>query len=160
MEKFSKEMFHGLGQLGYLKTDSYKFCCLASFQIPFDRCDPPADKISDCEDLMSSPIQRSFLWILGGVALTANLAVIIWRYQTRLYCNPVESTLILSLGIADFLMGIYLITIASVDVYYRGRYIEVSDMWRSSALCKFCGFISTLSSEACVFTLVFITVDR
>lgn len=108
---------------------------------------------------MSSPIQRSFLWILGFVALICNVAVIIWRSKKRMY-NAMSSALILSLAVADFLMGIYLITIASVDVYYRGRYIEVSDSWRYSYLCKFCGFISTLSTEASMFTLVFITVER
>ncbi|KAI1285100.1 putative G-protein coupled receptor [Halotydeus destructor] len=160
MNHFSKEMFNGLRQLRYLSTDSFKFCCLASFQIPFDRCWPPPDEISDCEDLMSSQVQRYFLWILGIVALFANLSVVIWRIKTRNHINPVSSTLILSLGCADFLMGIYLVTIASVDAYYRGHYIEVSDDWRASWLCKFCGFISTMSSEASVFTLVFITVDR
>ena len=83
------------------------------------RCDPPQDEISDCEDLMSNLVQRIILWFLGVVALVANAAVVIWRFKTRLYANPVSSTLILSLGCADFLMGIYLIIIASVDEYYR-----------------------------------------
>jgi hypothetical protein len=114
---------------------------------------------------MSSPVQRSFLWILGTAALFFNMMVIVKRLKLSFlpherYGDRVSSTLVISLGFADFLMGIYLIIIASVDVYYRGHYIEVSDSWRSSALCKFCGFISTLSSEASVFTLVFITVDR
>ncbi|RWS24200.1 relaxin receptor-like protein, partial [Leptotrombidium deliense] len=157
---FERDLFSGLKHLTYLHTDSFKFCCLVSAIVPKDRCTPQADEISDCEDLMSSPIQRSFLWILGGTALICNLAVIIWRFRTRRYTNPVSSTLILSLGCSDFLMGIYLIIIATVDVHYRGRYIEVADDWRNSGLCKFCGFLSTISSEASVFTLVFITMDR
>lgn len=108
---------------------------------------------------MSSPVQRSFLWVLGVVALLGNVFVIAWRLKTK-NSNPVSSTLILSLGCADFLMGIYLIAIASVDIYYRGRYIQNSDVWRTSALCKFCGFLSTLSSESSIFTLVLITADR
>lgn len=168
--EFSQEMFQGLKQLRNLKTDHFKFCCLASVQIPlpFERCYPPADEISDCEDLMSSPLQRSFLWILGAGALICNLAVIVARMgmrgsflQERFHsADRVSSTLIISLGFADFLMGIYLIIIASVDQHYRGHYIEVSDIWRKSFLCKTCGFISTLSSEASVFTLVIITVER
>lgn len=108
---------------------------------------------------MSSPVQRSFLWVLGVVALLGNVFVIVWRLKTK-NSNPVSSTLILSLGCADFFMGIYLIVIASVDIYYRGRYIQNSDVWRNSALCKFCGFLSTLSSESSIFTLVLITADR
>ena len=57
-------------------------------------------------------------------------------------------------------MGIYLLIIATVDQYYRGRYIEISEFWRKSILCKFCGFLSCMSSEASVFTLVAITLDR
>ncbi|XP_015784111.1 G-protein coupled receptor GRL101 [Tetranychus urticae] len=160
---FKKDMFNGLESLRYLYTNSFKFCCLVAdkpFNIPFERCLPLPDEISDCEDLMSSPIQRYFLWILGSVALICNLSVIVWRFRSRLGSNKVSSSLILSLGCADVLMGLYMLIIASVDVYYRGRYIEVSDVWRTSYLCKFCGFLSTVSSEASVFTLVFIAIDR
>lgn len=74
--------------------------------------------------------------------------------------NKVSSLLILSLGFADFVMGVYLLIIASVDVYYRGHYIAYSDHWQSSVLCKVAGFLSTISSEVSVFTLTFITIDR
>ncbi|XP_075748630.1 uncharacterized protein LOC119172579 isoform X1 [Rhipicephalus microplus] len=159
IEHFSHEMFHGLHSLESLFSDSFKFCCLASPQVSFDYCLPPADEISSCEDLMSSPVQRSFLWVLGVVALLGNLFVIAWRLKTK-NSNPVSSTLILSLGCADLLMGVYLVVIASVDIYYRGRYIQNSDVWRASALCKLCGFLSTVSSESSIFTLVLITADR
>lgn len=43
---------------------------------------------------------------------------------------------------------------------FRGHYIEVADEWRRSGLCKLSGFLSTLSSEVSVLTLVFITIDR
>ncbi|RWS13828.1 G-protein coupled receptor GRL101-like protein [Dinothrombium tinctorium] len=151
---------NGVSNVQKLYTDSIKFCCLVSSFISKDNCWPKSDGISDCEDLMSSPIQRTFLWIIGVIALLCNISVIIWRIHTRLRVNPVSSTLILSLGCSDFLMGIYLLLIALVDVYYRGRYMEVSDYWRNSTLCKICGVISTVSSEASVFTLVFIALDR
>ncbi|CAG2118763.1 unnamed protein product, partial [Medioppia subpectinata] len=143
---FPKDVFHALKSLRFLSTDNFKFCCLAANIVPFERCLPPQDEISDCEDLMSNLVQRVILWFLGVVALVANAA-------TRLYSNPVSSTLILSLGCADFLMGIYLMIIASVDEFYRGRYIENSDVWKHSILCQFCGFLSTVSSEVSVATL-------
>ena len=34
----------------------------------------------------------------------------------------IQSFMLANLAIGDFLMGIYLIIIASVDVYYRGDY--------------------------------------
>ncbi|GIY78727.1 g-protein coupled receptor GRL101 [Caerostris darwini] len=156
---FTSYIFTGLKSLEYLYSDSYTFCCMASNQVPLDNCLPPPDEISSCEDLMSSPVQRSFLWVLGIIALVGNLFVIIWRYKTK-DSSRISSILILSLGCADFLMGVYLIIIASVDVYYRSIYIENSDKWKRSTLCKICGFLSTVSSEVSVFTLVFITADR
>lgn len=119
---FKKDMFAGLDSLRMINTSSFKFCCIVAsppFNIPFDRCLPSPDEISDCEDLMSSPVQRAFLWILGGIALCCNVFVIIWRSRLRSSPNKVSCLLILSLGCADCLMGIYMLTIASVDVYYR-----------------------------------------
>lgn len=52
IEQFSPDMFQGLRQLRYLYTDAFKFCCLAKNQIPFERCKPRADEISDCEHLI------------------------------------------------------------------------------------------------------------
>ena len=62
---FRQDVFDSLRSLHMLNTDSFKFCCLVQQNLPFDQCLPQSDEISDCEDLMSSPLQRSFLWILG-----------------------------------------------------------------------------------------------
>lgn len=64
---FKQDIFEKLTELRVLHTDHFKFCCLVHNQLPFDQCLPLSDEISDCEDLMSSPLQRSFLWILGFV---------------------------------------------------------------------------------------------
>ncbi|KAG8197251.1 hypothetical protein JTE90_007503 [Oedothorax gibbosus] len=156
---FTSYIFTGLKSLEYLYSDSYTFCCMAQPQVPLYNCLPPPDEISSCEDLMSSPVQRSFLWVLGSIALLGNLFVIVWRLKTK-DSSRISSTLILSLGCADFLMGVYLIIIASVDMHYRSIYIENSDKWKRSTLCKICGLLSTVSSEVSVLTLAFITIDR
>jgi leucine-rich repeat-containing G protein-coupled receptor 8 len=72
----------------------------------------------------------------------------------------VHSFLIANLAIGDFFMGVYLMIIALVDTYYRGKYFRYDRFWRESALCKFAGFMSTFSSELSVFTLTVITIDR
>ena len=71
--------------------------------------------------------------------------VVIWRLNSD--HARVSSFFIINLGLSDFLMGVYMLIIASVDVYYRGRYIMVADQWRSSWLCKTAGILATLSSE-------------
>ncbi|KAG1705818.1 G-protein coupled receptor GRL101 [Nymphon striatum] len=97
--------FKGLTSVSRLSSDSFQFCCLASEKIPFSHCTPPADEISSCEDLMSNFIQRVFLWILGSIAFVGNLFVIIWRIRTK-DVNQISTSLIISLGGSDFLMGL------------------------------------------------------
>ena len=72
----------------------------------------------------------------------------------------IHSFLITNLAIGDFFMGAYMLIIAVVDSYYRGKYILYDKIWRESDLCKFAGFISTFSSELSVLTLTVITLDR
>lgn len=165
IKSFTKSVFSDLKSLRNLSTDSFKFCCLVNHQIPADRCLPLPDEISDCEDLLSSVPQRTCIWIAGGIACVGNLVVIVWRYRDRLgqkerEAEQVNSTLLLSLGFSDLLMGIYLIIIALVDSWYRGRYIENADKWRESPLCNLCGILSAVSSTVSVLTLVSIAHNR
>ena len=57
-------------------------------------------------------------------------------------------------------MGCYLFIIAYYDVSFRGEYIKHEENWRHSWQCNLSGTLSTLSSEASVFILTVITVDR
>nr|XP_006821766.1 PREDICTED: uncharacterized protein LOC102805134 [Saccoglossus kowalevskii] len=154
--------FYLLDNMNTLYSDKYSFCCLANRKqanTPLLECTPPPDEFSSCRDLMANSVLRSCMWILGFSALIGNLFVIIWRLKSK-EANQVHAFLILNLGFADFLMGVYMIIIASVDMYYRGIYIVYDEMWRHSALCQTAGFLSTVSSEVSVFTLTVITADR
>ena len=59
----------------------------------------------------------------------------------------VHALLVSNLAVSDALMGVYMICLAAVDLYYQGSYIENSLEWRSSGLCQFMGVIATISSE-------------
>ncbi len=84
--------------------------------------------------------------------------VVIWR--TSLPELSVPDIFITNLGISDFLMGLYMLIIGGVDLYYQGVFIEFSDQWRESWLCKLAGFFATLSSEGSVMFLGVLTIDR
>lgn len=157
IEFFSKSDFQDLSSLQFLEGDDYMFCCFVTLQL--DKCQPQANVFSSCDDLMSNNVQRSFLWILGMVALLGNGFVLLWRGITE-KSFTVTSFLIMQLAISDFAMGVYMIIIAGVDLYYRGRYIENSKLWTYSPLCQILGCLSTFSSEASVFILCVITGDR
>lgn len=61
---------------------------------------------------------------------------------------------------ADLLMGFYLLIIAYYDIKFRDHYILHEEDWRVSWQCTFAGVISSVSSEASVFILAIITIDR
>ena len=57
-------------------------------------------------------------------------------------------------------MGVYLSEIGVADRLYLGTYLWEDRAWRHSAACKVAGFFSLLSSEASVFIICLITLDR
>ena len=138
-----------------LRTDAYKFCCLSNSTI----CSPEGDEFSSCDDLLANGALQLSIWVLGAMALLGNFFVIILRCVRKDHAHYAIK-LIINLGISDFLMGVYLIIIASVDQWYRGVYILFEDEWRKSFLCRFAGMIAVLSSEMSVFTMVVMTLDR
>lgn len=64
------------------------------------------------------------------------------------------------LEVADFLMGVYLLTIGSYDLVYEDKYAHHALTWTSSWQCSFCGSLAMLSSELSVLVLTLITVER
>lgn len=64
----------------YRITDEYRFCCMARH---VSKCLPLPDEFSSCEDLMSNPILRMCIWIIGMIALIGNLVVIMWRVNSK-----------------------------------------------------------------------------
>ncbi len=152
-----KQDFQDMQSLVRLKSDDYMFCCFV--ELSPENCDPKPDVLSSCTDLMGNMVLRVFLWFLGGFSLFGNMFVIIWRFISKENIK-VPTFLVMNLALADFLTGIYLITLASVDSYYRGNYIENANGWLNSNLCKFLGVLSTIASEMSVLILCIITSDR
>ena len=93
------------------------------------------------------------------MAFAGNLIVIIWRSVAK-DTNNVNSFLLANLAVADFLMGVYMLIIASKNTIWDGVYFKHDVSWRASNLCLFSGVISTVSSEVSVLTLTVITLDR
>ena len=136
-------------------TDEFRFCCLAK---QARHCYPEPDEFSSCDDLINGILFKVVIWVLGLLAICGNLIVIMWRlWNLREYSGTI---LYINLAISDFLMGIYLIIIASADLYFMGIYAPNSPQWRQGLLCKFAGFISLVSSQVSVSLLVIITANK
>ncbi|XP_061178754.1 uncharacterized protein LOC133187411 [Saccostrea echinata] len=159
IQQFSAKIFYGLSKLEKLFTDSYAFCCLKPQTVKL--CLPNADEFSSCDDLMRNEFLSTCMWIMGFCSLLGNFGVFIFKvFFDKQTLKKGHGIFITNLSVSDFLMGVYLITIASADTYYRGSYIWNDNQWRHSATCKIAGMLATISSETSVLLLCLITVDR
>ena len=119
---------------------------------------------SDTEMIANLGIKFAF-WITGIMVVVGNSFAIIAKmsfFKTRQAFdgNGFQHFIILNISIADFIMGIYLITIASYDRSFSGFYGEVDREWRSSLKCSVIGSLAVISSEASCFLMVVLTGFR
>lgn len=145
-----------LTNLSYIYFSEFSLCSCA---LHVRQCEPRWDGISSVNHLLDSVVLRVSVWVVALVACFGNLLVLVGRMLFREQ-NEVHSFYIKNLALADLLMGVYLIVIAAYDVQFRGEYIRHDYEWRHSWSCSVSGLLSTVSSEASVFTLTVITVDR
>jgi len=143
------------------ELDKFILCCYAKKAIlGLTECKSPSNGFSSCDDLMKNHVLRVCIWILGLSALIGNAFVIIWRIGEHQKLGQVHSMLLTNLAFADLLMGVYLITIAAIDVKWKGEYFKHDIEWRSGIGCRITGMISMLSSEVSVAMLTVVTCDR
>ncbi|XP_052087445.1 G-protein coupled receptor GRL101-like [Mytilus californianus] len=158
---FQKSIFEGLTNLKEIYSDAFVFCCLRPDSVKEEDCLPTSDEFSSCSDMMRNDILRTCLWIIGVCGLFGNLIVLGYRIcYDRQSLSKSYGIFITSLGTSDCLMGIYMLTIASADVMFRGNYVWNDLSWRYGVSCKIAGILSTVSSESSVVFLFLITIDR
>ena len=161
IKSFDQDIFHELNITKTLVTNAYKYCCIRPSDLSEENCYPHKDEFSSCSDLMRNDVLRALLWVIGSCSLLGNAASLVYRFffdRERLKLG--YGIFVSNLAVADFLMGVYLITIALADVSFRGTYILNDESWRRSAWCTMAGVLSTMSSEASVLFICLITVDR
>ena len=147
--------FIGFGNTTSILVDNEATCCF----IQAANCNAtiPRSQFLTCGRLLPNLFQRIIMWILGSFSLTSNIAVLLYRYQNRQE-NTIQVLFISNLSISDMVMGIYMIIVASADLYYKDFF--PSEFWRLSPTCKFAGTLSILSSEASVLFVTLISLDR
>ena len=119
---------------------------------------------SDTEMIANPAISVAF-WIIGIAVLSGNSYVFI---STIALLREKKSTggvafqhlIILNLSVADFLMGVYLITIAAFSATFSGVYGEIDHEWRSSLKCSIIGSLAIISSQSSCFFIVVLTAFR
>ena len=161
IEDISFEMFKGVEDVKMLVTNDYALCCIKPEFLADENCLPHSDAFSSCSDLMRNQILRSFIWIVGLFGLLGNTFSLLYHliYQ-RDKLKLGYGMFVSNLAISDFLMGIYLVIIASADMNYRGEYSMHAYSWKNSILCNMAGVFASLSSEASIIFIGLITLDR
>ena len=158
---FDKFLFDGLEMLTILVTNSYRFCCVRPPCFPEDKCYPHKDEFSSCSDLMRNDVLVFLMRIIAFLSLAGNVLSLLYRvFRDRGKLKLGYGIFVSNLAVADFLMGVYLVIISIADDTFRGEYIFHDEDWRQSVWCSLAGVISTISSEASVFFVCLITVDR
>ena len=112
-----------------------------------------------CDRLLSDRVLVIMMWIIGLNALGGNGFVLLWRRKKSL-SSKVQDLLLYNLAMSDGLMGVYMVTIASVDIYFGDNFPMNSENWRKGVLCRILGALSIASSEASIFFVTLITIDR
>ncbi|XP_053459535.1 thyrotropin receptor [Nycticebus coucang] len=122
-------------------------------------CTPKSDEFNPCEDIMGYKFLRIVVWFVSLLALLGNVFVMVILLTSH-YKLTVPRFLMCNLAFADFCMGIYLILIASVDLYTHSEYYNHAIDWQTGPGCNTAGFFTVFASELSVYTLTVITLER
>ena len=142
----------------YILVDEPATCC--SIDKAQCKAQNQREPYLTCLRLLPYPSVRVFMWIFGLFAFVGNLSVLLWRCRRQGRENIIQVLLIENLAASDLLMGVYMLIIASADAYYQQYFPSESDEWRNGPLCKLAGVLSVISSEASVFFITLISIDR
>lgn len=130
-------------------------------------CSPEPDAFNPCEDLLgNTDLLRVAIWFVIILALVMNTIVIVVTIGYSFILQRAKQDLFimhflyLNLAMADFLMGVYLFTIAVVDLDTLGDFAASAIQWQTGPGCRFAGFCAITSTVVSVYTLVVITLER
>ncbi|XP_048746992.2 G-protein coupled receptor GRL101-like [Ostrea edulis] len=154
-------MFDGLISVQYLLVDYFTLCCAQPKAKGKIQCLAPVNEISSCDHLIDTPFLGIVIWYIALVAVLGNFCGILYRYSMmkRKYMSSFALYSI-NMGVADFLMGVYLYIIAGANLTFSGRYGFADEWWRHSPICTLAGVMATLSSETSALFVLLITIDR
>ncbi|XP_072015504.1 LOW QUALITY PROTEIN: G-protein coupled receptor GRL101-like [Amphiura filiformis] len=157
LDRVNIDTFDGITNQTKILVDNHSVCCFVKRQTALQRI---LNKCFYCGQLLPYRVLRVALAILGSLALVGNAMVLYWRCRIRRRDNKVQFLLIVNLSASDLLMGIYMMILVSGDVHFGERFPLEADAWRRSQICKVAGFLAVLSSEASVFFVTLISIDR
>ena len=157
--KITDETFSNISKDIYMVVSQPEICkCYVSGNISCNALDDISPYLT-CSRLLSDRILVVMMWLIGLSALFGNIFVLTYR-KVKHDKDQIQTFLLSNLAMSDLLMGIYMLLIASADIYFGESFPMQAESWRSGITCKIAGTISIVSSEASVFFLTLISIDR
>ena len=122
-------------------------------------CLPERDAYHPCEDIMGAKWLTVVSFMVGSVALIANLVVVVVMLSSDRRLN-VHRFLMCNMAFADFCLGLYIFLLVCVSLNTSGDYYNYVRTWQYGAGCHIAGFLAVFSTELSVYTLTVITIER
>ena len=155
----TKETFSNLPKETDLEVSQHEICvCYVSDDVICTAVDDRSPFLT-CNRLLSDRVLMVAMWLIGLNALWGNVFVLSQK-RNKIDKNKVQTFLLHNLAMSDLLMGVYMLFIASADIYFGEYFPMRAETWRSGITCRIAGTISIVSSEASVFFVALISVDR
>ncbi|XP_076814527.1 G-protein coupled receptor GRL101-like [Clavelina lepadiformis] len=109
----------------------------------------------------------TILFLMGLIAIIGNVIVIVSKCKslfnsgrTMSKVEKIYASMVLSLSMADLLMGVYCFALGIAGMYKVFDSNEDKCVWKSSSICTALGIINFISSQISVTTLVIISSVR
>ena len=137
------------------KCDGYPDCWDIS-----DECN------AECSmNIIDQSILKGAAWSIGLIAVLSNIIALYENACSLKDCLTGQSLanklLVIFIGIGDFLIGGYLVSIAVTDSFiYGDEYCSRSFEWLSSRYCSLLGVMSTFGSFLSLFSLTILSIIR
>ena len=136
-------------------------------QISLTTCYPIEDAFNPCTNLLNDDhYLRVAIWFVIVIAFIGNGLVILVFIVYACFIRRLKLDYFImhffyfNLALADFLMCVYLLTIASEDLHTLSDFSVYDVNWRTGAGCGFAGFVAILSTVVSVYVLTVITLER
>ena len=114
--------------------------------------------------LLQNLALKMFSWVSGILATTLNLSIIVTNssgvFRSKSLRGRIDKLLILLVAVGDFLIGIYLLSIAAVDFHYKDNFCRQKYLWLTSSYCNTLGIISTVGSQLSLFSMALLSISR
>ena len=155
----TNKTFSNLTKETDLEVSQHEICeCYVSNDVICTAVDDRSPFLT-CDRLLADKALVVVMWLIALNAVAGNIFVLCQR-KSKSDENEVQNFLLGNLAVSDLLMGVYMVLIASADIYFGEYFPMRAETWRSGINCRIVGTISIVSSEASVFFVTLISIDR